>query len=988
MPTTAQLRDKLIEKLQELFQLDQPELDFGFYRIMHAKAEQVQRFLENDLLAEVQQAFADGTSAKQAELKQAYEEALAQAKKFGAPDPENVDAVQEAKGRWTDALDTTKAEAEVYDHLYRFFERYYEDGDFVSRRYLTRETAGKAAPYAVPYDGQEVMLHWANRDQYYIKTSEHFDHYTFELREAARQLRQAAKASTDQEALDLDEGLLEGEPLRVHFRIVTAAEGEHNNVKESADKKRYFIVDGTEPIAFNAAGELECRFTFRPDSEKTGQENTWKQTRNSRNEAALLETITALAKTDKRAAAYLPLLKLNAARGKKKDERTLLAKYIAKYTATNSKDYFIHKDLGGFLRRELDFYLKNEVMRLDDLEGAEAPRVEQYLAKLKVIRRIAHKLTDFLAQLENFQKRLWLKKKFVVETNYCITLDRVPLALYPAIAANAAQKAEWEKLFAIADLPGYEATKPLSVDFLKANPYLVLDTAFLSEAEKTKLLAALDDLDAQCNGLLVHSENIQALRLLEARYREQVKCVYIDPPYNTEGDDFMYKDSFKRSSWSSMIEGRLEQGAKMLPLTGVMFASIGEEELDAFTFMLGGVFGGTNVLERSARVQKKGSDKGTFYNPSLDYVVTAVTDKQQLDGFSINIFDEAKFKKVEEDGARKGERYEDSKSLYQSSLDARPNQRYWIECPDGSFAIPPGRTFPEELVDGAFVKPNSDDGCYRWSYDNYLVKKDLIVLRESSESPLLNEKGEPSKWNVYTKRYLKDALAKGNTPVNLIADYPNAQGTDELTALGLPFSYPKPTGLVKHLVQIASKETDITVMDFFAGSGTTGQAIIDLNRGEGALGLGMGKRNYVLVEMGSYFDTLILPRLKSVVYSRTWKDGKPVSREGVSHCFKYIRLESYEDTLNALELRTDAEREKLLAANKGLREDYTLRYLLDVETKDSTSLLNHTAFTDPRAYTLNVKKPGSEERTTKAVDLIETFNYLLGLRVQHMAAPE
>ncbi|MBX7130557.1 MAG: hypothetical protein K1X58_14645, partial [Flavobacteriales bacterium] len=197
MPTTAQLRDKLIEKLQELFQLDQPELDFGFYRIMHAKAEQVQRFLENDLLAEVQQAFADGTSAKQAELKQAYEEALAQAKKFGAPDPENVDAVQEAKGRWTDALDTTKAEAEVYDHLYRFFERYYEDGDFVSRRYLTRETAGKAAPYAVPYDGQEVMLHWANRDQYYIKTSEHFDHYTFDAREAARQLRQAAKTNKD-----------------------------------------------------------------------------------------------------------------------------------------------------------------------------------------------------------------------------------------------------------------------------------------------------------------------------------------------------------------------------------------------------------------------------------------------------------------------------------------------------------------------------------------------------------------------------------------------------------------------------------------------------------------------------------------------------------------------------------------------------------------------------------------------------------------------
>ncbi|MBK6552186.1 MAG: hypothetical protein IPG11_17545 [Flavobacteriales bacterium] len=200
-----------------------------------------------------------------------------------------------------------------------------------------------------------------------------------------------------------------------------------------------------------------------------------------------------------------------ATRGAKKDERTLLGKYIEKYTATNSKDYFIHKDLGGFLRRELDFYLKNEVMRLDDIENAEAPKVEHYLAKLRTIRRIAHKLTDFLAQLENFQKRLWLKKKFVAETNYCITLDRVPETLYPAIAANAAQKAEWEKLFAIADLPDYNAKKPLTVAFLKANPYLVLDTAFLSEIEKAELLAALDDLDAQCNGLLVHSENFQAL---------------------------------------------------------------------------------------------------------------------------------------------------------------------------------------------------------------------------------------------------------------------------------------------------------------------------------------------------------------------------------------------------------------------------------------------------------------------------------------------
>jgi adenine-specific DNA-methyltransferase len=177
--------------------------------------------------------------------------------------------------------------------------------------------------------------------------------------------------------------------------------------------------------------------------------------------------------------------------------------------------------LGGFLRRELDFYIKNEVMHLDDIENETAPRVEQYLSKIKAIRRIAHKIIDFLAQIENFQKKLWLKKKFVVETQYCVTLDRVPEELYPEIAANDTQREEWVRLFAIDQIegdlttPGYSA--PLTVEFLKANPYLVLDTRHFSEDFKRRLLASFDDLDEQCDGLLIHSENFQALSLLMER---------------------------------------------------------------------------------------------------------------------------------------------------------------------------------------------------------------------------------------------------------------------------------------------------------------------------------------------------------------------------------------------------------------------------------------------------------------------------------------
>ena len=145
----------------------------------------------------------------------------------------------------------------------------------------------------------------------------------------------------------------------------------------------------------------------------------------------------------------------------------------------------------------------------------------------------------------------------------------------------------------------------------------------------------------------------------------------------------------------------------------------------------------------------------------------------------------------------------------------------------------------------------------------------------------------------------------------------------------------------------------------------------------------------MLVEMGDHFDTVLKPRIAKVVYSSDWKDGKPTTREtGVSHCFKYLRLESYEDTLNNLRLDHNPQRQKMLTANPALKEDYMLRYLLDVETRGSQSLLNIDAFANPTGYTLEVKKPGTDEYATRAVDLIETFNYLIGLRVVHYDAPK
>ncbi len=163
-------------------------------------------------------------------------------------------------------------------------------------------------------------------------------------------------------------------------------------------------------------------------------------------------------------------------------------------------------------------------------------------------------------------------------------------------------------------------------------------------------------------------------------------------------------------------------------------------------------------------------------------------------------------------------------------------------------------------------------------------------------------------------------------------------------------------------------------LDYFAGSGTTGHSIIELNREDD------GKRKYILIEMGEYFDKVTKPRIQKVIYSKDWKDGKPVSREGISHCFKYIRLESYEDTLNNLELKRDKTQQSTLDLNNQFNEDYLLSYMLDVETDGSASLLNINEFTKPFDYKLKITR--NNETQIVKVDLPETFNYLIGLIVE------
>lgn len=942
MPTVVQLREKLIDKLKELFQLDQPDLDFGFYRIMHAKAAQVAEFIEEDLLKIVEEAFGEVDEQRRAAAKAEYEREVQLAKEYGSTDPETVPKVIDAKSKYKALKDTASAEAEIYDHLYRFFERYYDSGDFLSRRYTIRETPGKAAPFTIPYNGEEVKLHWANADQYYIKTAEHFTNFTFDLHQA-KEVRAAGGELFGEAGAIM-------EPLRVHFRIIDAAEGEHGNIKAANQQVRYFLIHKQKPAEVTDQGELVVNFEYRPDPDKTGQEGTWRERRNAETAEIVLSTLEEMARNDDTAREYFHLLKLPAPTDSDKN-RSLLAKYIRRYTSRNTMDYFIHKDLGAFLRRELDFYIKNEIMRLDDIENADAPAVETYLAKIKVLRKIAIKLIDFLAQLEDFQKKLWLKKKFVVETNYCITLDRVPEDLYPEIAANEAQHDEWISLFAIDEIdrditnPGYE--KPLTVEFLKANNKLVLDTQFFDEDFKARLLADIDGFDDQCDGFMIHSENFQALEFLKGYYFRQVAGTFIDPPYNREGDTFMYKDSYQHSTWIGFINQLMHLNKKLSPETGCVAITIGDEEYSNMIQLADNIFGEVNRIGTLIWQKRKGGgNDSSFLATDHDYLPIYTNSKgSHMKKWRIP-YEKAYLKRYKEK--------DEIGSFYWDTL-SRPGLNnpiiYDVECPDGSYIR---------------------NGKWQLSENEFLAKK------KAGEIRIIKDKN--GLWSVHHKV----RLSEGKVMRSIILEETNNDAANEM--LGFfnnkkVFSNPKPSGLVKRIFSLFLEKSHIA-LDYFAGSGTTAHAVIALNREDD------GNRKYILVEMGDYFDTVMKPRIAKVVYSEDWKDGKPTARQtGISHCIKYIRLESYEDTLNNLRFDDNQIRDRAIEAKDTLKEDYMLHYMLDVETRGSQSLLNIDSFTDPTAYRLRVKKPGSEEYDYRNVDLVETFNYLIGLRVIHMAVP-
>src|SRR5699024_9392577 len=472
------------------------------------------------------------------------------------------------------------------------------------------------------------------------------------------------------------------------------------------------------------------------------------------------------------------------------------------------------------------------------------------------------------------------------------------------------------------------------------------------------------NIDSQINGTLLHSENFQALNLLQNKYSGQIKNIYIDPPYNAQSSEILYKNTFKHSSWLSLMHNRMELGRNLLTEDFVQTVAIDEIEQEVLGRIITDLFPENKKVCIPIVHNPRGQQgKNVSYLHDFAYFIYQDDTKKYIS--------DIKREEVDSRGLRD--------SGTESNREDAATCFYPFHVKDEKI-IGIGEV-PKDEYHPASSNIMRNDGIMEvWPIDdNGNEKKWRFSV--NTVSSILNKLEVKSGRNSYQIIYNKDTGTMKSLWFGSKFDA-SEYGTKLLQDIlgkkrAAAFSYPKSIYTVKDCLDAAvANDSKSVTLDYFAGSGTTGHAVIDLNREDG------GSRKYILAEMGEYFNTVTKPRIQKVVYSKDWKSGKPVSREGLSHMFKYGKLESYEDTLNNINLQRTSQQQQAMeeAMSSEAKEEYLLSYMLDVEAEGSSSLLNIDLFKNPFDYKMLIQY-SMETKKTK-IDLVETFNYLIGLYVK------
>ena len=678
-------------------------------------------------------------------------------------------------------------ETELYNRLYTFFESYLND---TGTPFFYKTEFFKNIYARVYSNNKDVNLFWKTQDLYYVKS----------------------------------------DPL-YRTEILTA--------RAAAGAPEYTFCFTPHADFRQAQGNEKRTLQFHllhtdPDQEEIHIQVSWKQNGDTFDDLLPLET-TQDAERKEIDAKFKKYSGLN--------HRTIGA-ILTQYKRQAEVDYFIHKDARAFLNEQLDIYLYTFLFNEVQITEWDAASIQ----KVAAFRQVAKNIIEYIACFENELKHMWEKPKIAKEVHYVITIDNLSRALLEKIAAHrgmAAQIAEWQQL-------GIVDSTFTAADMLCTPPtpqyvHLPIDTVHFADI-KYDILTHFDNIDDSCDGVMIKSDNYHALNTLLPKYRSQVQCIYIDPPFNT-GKDFEYKDAFQDGSWLSLISNRIDISAHFLMDSGGFYLHLDQNAVHNARIVLNSIFNNNFINEIIWRKRAGGGNDSKFIANEHDNILFYAknTDAVKTNGYTRKL---ESYKK--DDGG-----YYLEKPLNDQSLNDSPGLHYDISMPNGKIL-------------------HGNEHQWKVSIDTYkaYLANNQIIYKNNK---------------VYYKHYIdpqKDLLPSSilyNTGLN-------ASGTHELKKLGLYFDdqdkpTAKPENLLFNLLNIASKKNDL-IMDFFTGYATTV-----------AVGHKLGLK-WIGVEMGEHFYSVVLPRMKKVLaYDRGGISTALKEKYSGGGIFKYYALEQYEETL-------------------------------------------------------------------------------------------
>ena len=637
-----------------------------------------------------------------------------------------------------------------------------------------------------------------------------------------------------------------------------------------------------------------------------------------------------------------------------------LEKAFRVFEKQSEVDYFINKNAKAFLKEQFDLWLYQYVF------SGESDFDEARLKQLQAIKGISYKIIDFIAQFEDELVRVWNKPKFVLNSHYILTLDKIsdPKLLKKIFAHKGmkAQLQEWQDLGMVDSK--FKLDKVLEKDLL-GDPvnlqyqFLPLDTKYFPDLE-LDILALFDDLDSALNGWLIHSENYQALNTILPKFRKQIDVIYIDPPYNTAASEIIYTNNYKDSSWLTLIENRLGIAKSLLSQEGFLCVTIDDFQLYRLRSLINMMFGDDSILGTVAiKNNPAGRSTAKGFSIAHEYALFVTNSSDVSIG---------RLERTEEQIARYDE--QDKKGRYEwvnfrkhgganALRTARPKLFYPIYITERGLRIPKIKWNDSQGEWIAQEKPTSkeivlyplsaegEERTWKWGHESANKNIEDFMVHRDQQGKLgvymkgrMNEEGTlPLTW------WDKSLYSASDYGTNLLKNF---------FGEGQKFSFPKSVHATSDCIRVANPDDEITVLDFFAGSGTTAHAVMNLNRADN------GKRKYILVEMGEHFNTVILPRVKKVAFSDKWKDGKAQAGKGISHFAKYFELEQYEDSLR----RARYEESDLFATSDAYNSYVFLR---DLKMLDAVSL-------DKKKNKVDVHL----EKLYDGIDLAETLSCVTG----------